>query len=587
MTTILATGFTSGKRLLDRSFDPRWLATPGVLFLIAFLLFPGFEFLSLSLVDPTSSEFSLAAFRKMFATPLYVKILDTTFAVAAQTTLLSLILGYPLAFWLTHQPPQRRRIMTLVVLVPFWMSPLVLNFAWLVLLARTGAVARALMWLGFPQPPDLLFNHATVVFSLVHSTMPLAVVTMLPVMSQIDARYIKAAATLGATANQAFFRIYLPLSMPGVAAAGLLVFISTVGFFITPAILGGPHDTMLGQLIINQIQKLQNWPLGSALASMLITVSILTCLVYDRVFGLSSLSGASDRRSGHGFFRNLGLRLCGLLAAGFDLPGKLVMDGRLRWLLLTYVYLIIGLSLAPIVALIPMAFTSSSFLSFPPPGVSLRWFEDYLGSPIWITATLRSFGIGLVTAILTLVFSAFGAFAVSRTRGMLSSAVFTIFLLPMVIPSIVIAIALFYLFAQIGLVATDLGIVIGHTVTAIPISFIVLLATLKSYEWPLNQAAATLGANHLRVLTRIMIPLIRPGLSAAFIFAFLQSFQELTIAMFVGGGLKTTLPKEMWDSVTLQVNPTIAAASVVMMFIVTGLFICADQLRWRGRTSIE
>jgi putative spermidine/putrescine transport system permease protein len=156
-----------------------------------------------------------------------------------------------------------------------------------------------------------------------------------------------------------------------------------------------------------------------------------------------------------------------------------------------------------------------------------------------------------------------------------------LFLAPIVIPSIVMAVGLFYLFAAIGLVATDLGITIGHTVTGIPLAFVILLAVLRSHDWRLNQAAATLGANRPRVFLRITMPLIKGGLFAAFIFAFLNSFEELTVAIFIGGGLKTTLPRQMWDDILLQVNPTLAAASLVVLTVVTLLFLTAEYLRPR------
>jgi putative spermidine/putrescine transport system permease protein len=138
---------------------------------------------------------------------------------------------------------------------------------------------------------------------------------------------------------------------------------------------------------------------------------------------------------------------------------------------------------------------------------------------------------------------------------------------------------LFYLFAQIGLVATNLGLIIDHTVTGIPLAFVILLAVLRGYDWSLNRGAATLGANRVRATWRVTLPLVKRGIFAAFIFAFLNSSEELTVALFVGGGLKTTLPRQMWDDVTLSVTPTLAAASVVVQLVVTSLFLLAEFLR--------
>ncbi len=251
------------------------------------------------------------------------------------------------------------------------------------------------------------------------------------------------------------------------------------------------------------------------------------------------------------------------------------------WLLPAYAWTIIGVLLLPIIAFIPMAFTSSNFLSFPPPSYSLRWFQEYVSSPVWVTATLRSFAVGLVSACLTLIISVPAAYGIARSPSRLSAAIFVLFLSPIVVPSIVSAVALFYLFAQLGLVATNLGIAIGHTIGGIPLAVVILLATLRSYDWRLNQAAATLGANRRRTLIRITAPLISGGLSAAFIFAFLHSFEELTVALFIGGGLKTTLPRQMWDDIQLQVSPTLAAASVIVLAIVTALFLIAEYMRPR------
>jgi putative spermidine/putrescine transport system permease protein len=142
----------------------------------------------------------------------------------------------------------------------------------------------------------------------------------------------------------------------------------------------------------------------------------------------------------------------------------------------------------------------------------------------------------------------------------------------MMVPSIVIAIALFYLFARISLVATDTGIIVGHTIIAMPVVFMVMLATFKGYDWNLDAAASTLGAGRLRIFWRVTVPLVASGLAVGFVTGFLQSFEELTVALFVSGGIKTTLPKQMWDGILLQVSPVIAAASVVVLIVVIAMF---------------
>jgi ABC-type spermidine/putrescine transport system permease subunit I len=587
MADIASVGMAVRQERRGLKLDPLWLAVPGLAFLALFLIFPTAQLLSLSFMDKATGALTTAAFVRIWSGGPYIAILSTTFSVALWTTALCIGLGYPLAYWLSRKPPRQQRIAALFVLLPFWTSALIKNFSWLVLLGRNGIVAKTMLAVGMAGGDKLLFNRATVVFAMTHTLLPLAVVTMLPVMNQIDRRLLMAASTLGANSAQAFWQVFFQLSMRGVAAAGLLVLIASLGFFITPALVGGPRDSMIGQLIILQINELQNWQLGSALAAILLVSAIATCFVYDRIFGLSSVTSGSERPSRpDGWARRAGLaiaRFAGLACGAAEEAWKRNIRGLRGGVFLSiYAWAVIAVLLVPIIAFVPMAFTGSTFLSFPPPNLSIRWFEQFVASPLWLGAMIRSFGIGFATAAITLLIASMAALGVARTRGRLGGAAFLLCLSPMMVPSIVIAISLFYLFAKISLVATDLGIIIGHTVIALPVVFMVMLATFKGYDWSLDAAATTLGAGRMRVLWRVTLPLVKNGLAVGFVTGFLQSFEELTVALFVGGGLKTTLPKQMWDGILLQVSPVIAAASVVVLIVVILMFViieCAQERR--------
>jgi putative spermidine/putrescine transport system permease protein len=555
---------------------PLWLALPGALFLLVFLIWPSLRIFSLSLFD-RSGALSFAAFARFFGTGVYNRVLLNTFNIAFWTTVWCLLLGYPLAYWLAGLSKRSQQILSLLVLLSFWSSTLVKNFTWLILLGRNGFAENLMQALGFSSI-HFLFNRGIVIFAMVHTLLPLAVVTLLPVMNQLDRRLTLAAATLGADRAHAFWRVFFTQSMRGVAAAGLLVFISSLGFFITPTFLGSPHEMMLGQMIIMQINELQNWQLGSALAVVLVLAALVSCIVYNLIFGLSSLAGESRQiRSSHSrVLRRVGLWLVNSMAA-FSSVIVLAYDktlGRVFRINLLGIYACLALFvlLFPVLAVIPMSFTSSTFLTFPPKGFSLRWFEVWFNSPLWVGATLRSFGIGIVVGLVTCVLGALGALSVSRSQSRARGWLFFLFLLPMMIPSIVIAIALFYFAAQLGLVATNTGIAIGHVVIALPMVFVILLTTFQGHDWRLDHAAATLGASKWRVLWRITLPSIKGGLAAAFVIGFLTSFEELTVALFMGGGMKTTIPKQMWDDILLQVSPTLAAASTIVLLVVVVLF---------------
>ncbi|MGX1787157.1 ABC transporter permease subunit [Bosea sp. NPDC055332] len=564
-------------------FGALWLAVPGLLFLAVFFVYPVAQLLGLSVVDPESKAFSTGAYERIAATDVYLRVLGITFRIAGWTAVWSLLIGYPLAYWLARLPDMFRGRMLLFVMVPFWTSYLVKTFAWMIVLGRSGIINSLATGSGLvDQPLPLLHNEFGVMVGMVHAMVPLAVMTMLPVMTGIDRRLVQAAQTLGAAPARAFWLVYFKLSLPGVAAAGLLVFISSLGFFIVPAFLGGRQQTMLAQLIITQVQELLNWSFAGALSALMLAAALVSCVIYDRLFGLSTIAGGSAQ-VGTGRIRDLGLAILGTVAATAARLGALaqaLLGKRICAMLLPgFCWLVIAFLVLPTLLVIPLAFTSSQFLEFPPPGYGLSWFQTYFSSPLWIQATIRSFAVAFVTAIAATAIGGFAALALANSRTRWAGLIFAFFLAPMIVPRIVIAVGLFYLFARLGLIATDLGLVIGHTVLAIPFTLVTIAAVLKTYDQRLDQAAATLGANRVRTLTGVTIPLVKGGLVAAFLFAFITSFDELTIAIFVSGGIKTTLPKQMWDDMILQLNPTLAAVSVVVFVVVTAMLLIAERFR--------
>ena len=560
-----------------------WLAAPGLLFLAVFFVWPVAQLLGLSAVDPDSGALSASSYQRIAATDVYLRVLGITFRIAGWTALWSLLVAYPLAYWLARLPDMFRGRMLLFVMVPFWTSYLVKTFAWMLILGRTGVINSLLTGAGVAdQPLSLINNQFGVMVGMVHAMVPLAVMTMLPVMTGIDRRLVQAAQTLGAAPVRAFWLVYFKLSLPGVAAAGLLVFISSLGFFIVPAFLGGRQETMLAQLIITQVQELLNWSFAGALSAMMLAAALVSCVVYDRVFGLSTIAGGAAQ-VGTGRIRDLGLAILSVVAGAAaklaDVVRAVLGKTICARLLPGFCWLVIAFLVLPTLLVIPIAFTSSQFLQFPPPGYGLSWFETYFSSPLWIQATIRSFIVAFVTALAATAIGGFTALALANSRTRWGGLIFAFFLAPMIVPRIVIAVGLFYLFARMGLIATDVGLVIGHTVLAIPFTLVTIAAVLKTYDQRLDQAAATLGANRVRTLTGITIPLVKGGLVAAFLFAFITSFDELTIAIFVSGGIKTTLPKQMWDDMILQLNPTLAAVSVVVFVVVTSMLLLAERFR--------
>ncbi|MHC2569797.1 ABC transporter permease subunit [Rhizobium leguminosarum] len=561
--------------------DSLWLSTPGLVYMALLLILPAGALIWQSFVNPKSGAFDLSVYQQMFSAGVYVKVLANTFAIAAQVTLVCLLFGYPIAFWLAGMPERRRRMAMWLVLLPFWVSPLLKNFAWIVLLARKGIVAQVLMGMGFDTELNLLYGRGAVVFGMAHAMLPVAILTMLPTMLSIDSRLVPAAMTMGASRSQSFWRIFLPLSMPGVAAAGLLIFVMGLGFFITPALLGSPNDTVIGQMMITQVQKLFNLRLAGALAALLLAVTLITIALYDRLFGMSAISGNGAGLKRGGVIGAIGGWMIEIGAAVSDVFARLLPARLGKGAFTVFVWLVIAVLIVPVLAFPPMAFSGSTFLEFPPKSFSLRWFQTYLSSDQWMGATTRSAVIAIVTGALATLISGMAAYGLARTQRKVGGVIFLSFMLPMVVPNIVIGVSLFYVLAKVGLIATDTGILLGHTLSAMPVVFVILLTTFRSVDWRLLQAAATLGASRWQQIRLVLLPLVKGGAVAAFLFGLLHSFEELTIALFVGAGVKQTLPKQMWDDIILSISPTLAAASVFIVVVVTVLFVIAEKARPR------
>jgi len=221
-------------------------------------------------------------------------VIGTTLRVCAMTTALALLLGYALSYVIALARPAVQRYWLLVVLVPLWISVLVRAFAWVTLLRQQGLVNQGLQAVGLvDEPLRLVWNEFGIVVGMVHYMVPYAVLPMLAGMREIDPRLLAAARGLGASRRAAFLRVFLPLSLPGLVAAGVLVFIFSLGFYITPAILGGGKTLMAAEWIKLQILDLVRWGMGTMLATVLVVATLATLVLFSRVVDLNRLFGGA------------------------------------------------------------------------------------------------------------------------------------------------------------------------------------------------------------------------------------------------------------------------------------------------------
>ena len=245
-----------------------------------FFLYPVGMLLMRSVTDP---GWGLHSYRTIITQPVYAKALWNTIEISASVMLICLLIGYPFAYAIAQAGERTRTLLIFAVLVPFWSSILVRTFAWMVLLQRRGLINQILLWLGVIDAPlELTHNRIGVLVGMSHVLLPFMVLPLYAVMARIDASYMKAAASLGAPPWRSFLRVYLPLTRPGLLNGMALVFVLALGYFIVPALLGGPGDTMIAQVIQSQIADFGDWSVAGALAVALLAAVGLSFAVVRR-----------------------------------------------------------------------------------------------------------------------------------------------------------------------------------------------------------------------------------------------------------------------------------------------------------------
>jgi len=248
-------------------------AMPAVLLLVLFFVVPVMMVLLRSVLEP---EPGLQNYGELLGSGAYRGVLLNTFVVSAVVTAITLLLGFPLAWLLALLPRGWALVVLGIVLVSMWTNLLARSFAWLVLLQQTGVINRALMGLGLISEPLPLINNLTgVTIGMTYIMLPYLVMPLLATIQSLDPAVFRAAALCGANRWQVFHRVFLPSCLPGIAAGCLMVFVMSLGYFITPAILGGSSNMMVGQLIAQLIQSLLNWGLGGAAAVILVAVTLV------------------------------------------------------------------------------------------------------------------------------------------------------------------------------------------------------------------------------------------------------------------------------------------------------------------------
>jgi len=238
--------------------------------------------------------------------------------------------------------------------------------------------------------------------------------------------------------------------------------------------------------------------------------------------------------------------------------------------------------IAPIIVIMPLSFNSEPYFTYPMPGLSMKWYADFFQDPRWLNALKVSTIIGLASTTLSMTLGTLAALGLSRSNFPYRAAVMAFLISPMIVPVVITAVGMYFFFANLGLNNTYFGIILAHTALATPFVVITVTATLTGFDQSLIRAGASLGASPMTVFRKVTFPLILPGMISGALFAFVTSFDEVVVVLFIASPDQRTLPKQMFSGIREQISPTITAAATMLVIAAGAMLVTVELLRRRS-----
>ena len=510
---------------------------------------------------------NLDNYRAVFQQRVYARVMARTLEIAVLVTVGCVVLAYPFAYVLARKAHRWRGVLIVLVMIPFWTSFLIRTYAWMSILAANGVVNSVLRGVGLIDAPvQLLYTMGAVIMAGIYLYLPFAILSIYTSLEKLGSSLEEAAMDLGAGPWATFRRVTLPLSLAGIQAAIIFVFVPTLGLFVTPALLGGANATMIGNLQVTIFKNSLDFGLGSAVSFVVLAIALATVALLGRSVDLERVYAGG----------------VGQLARRQAAPGRGGAGVLGGYAVLVYLFLFL-----PVVCLVLFSFSSAAGSVFPPPGYSLRWYGEALDDPWLMTSVQNSIVIAVLAAIIAVVLAAPGAYAIVRSRfpgrGILRQAL----IVPLIVPSIMLGFGLLLLFNALKIELSMATVLIGHVTYVLPYAFFVIAAQQYGFDRSLEEAAMDLGADRLTTFRYVTLPLMVPGLVAAGLFAFTLSLDEFIIT-FLLTATTQTLPLYVWGMLRTIVSPTVNAVATLIVlasFTFVGGFLVI-QILLRRRASV-
>lgn len=556
-----------------------WLVV--ALFFAITFLWPLGVVLSRSVGDPL-----LANYTEVFSAASIRTIIWRTIRLGLIVTILCAVIGYPTAYAMTRLGRRGRAVVIGIIVLPFLTSYLVRTYGWIAILGANGILPKIAVALGF-QAGSWNGTLPGLVVAMTHMLLPLMIMPVYAAMQAIDERQLLASSSLGAKPAESFVRVYFPQTLSGLLSGVILVFIVSLGFFITPALIGGTSETTVAQIIYSFINELFDWNRSTSLAVSLLLIVVLLLMVGSRIVNLGAMFGLRNGRVDEGRSRSRALwtgTVTGLIAKA---ASKIPFQAASGFVPFAFLALSVALLVLPLFYVVIVSFQPLRLLALPTEGLSLNWYRAVLQKSEWFGAAGNSL---IVASLATFIAVATSFFLASRLRLVSRPAQLGIMLLaigPLALPHIVLAIGIYGVFLQLGWTGSIWALAIAHGVVALPYAFVNIANGLSGYDHRLDLAAASLGARPWIVLRRVKLPLLQTSILTACALAFLMSFDELIVTLFIAGPALPTLPVRMWAATSQNISPELAVVGtlIIAFVLVIGLGL-ALLSRQRGRMSV-
>ena len=541
---------------MHRRFSTALLLTPLTGWLLVAFLAPLGTVLLLSLQSntsifaPLSLVPSLVQFLTILPDPYYLGILIGTVWIGVRVALISAVLGFPVALWLARLPSAWRGVGIALVLIPLLTNVVVRSVGLMLLLSSDGPVNQL-------TGLSLLFTDTAVIIALTQVFMPFLIMAVFDSVSNRDPRLDEAAASLNASPADRFVHVTLPLSLPALRAGITIVFLLATTAYVSATLLGGKKVWVVGMLVYEESLLVQNYPIASALAVVLLVLCLIGITAISVGFRwLTPWMQPSARRRGSGLaLINLPMPVRRWLDVVGPWIGRVLLLGGILILVMPLFFVVLNS-----VNDVPQA-TAAAWRGF-----TLKWYARILfeGSS-YIDAAIISAQLGLAAAVAAITIALPAAFAVVRRPSAATVAAGGFFLLPLTLPGIAIALGVLRLLQWFVAIPPFLGLLLVHVVIVAPFTFVMLRAAVEALDIRIEEAAASLGAGPLRTFFYIVAPTIGPAILASSIIAFLVSFGEVTVTAFLVSARMLTLPVRIYADVQFDVEPTVNAVSALVI----------------------